>query len=81
MAGPDVFNSGGVLLSRPRERRGDVAPAHRHPAPTSDPEKNYQFGKMEGGSTGGYFAVRMKSDIIYETSHGVSSQRAARGVG
>ena len=37
--------------------------------PTSDPSKNYQFGSMEGGSTGGYFAVRMKSDIIYETSY------------
>jgi alanine dehydrogenase len=34
--------------------------------PTSDPTKNYQFGSMEGGSTGGYFAVRMKSDVIYE---------------
>jgi ornithine cyclodeaminase/alanine dehydrogenase-like protein (mu-crystallin family) len=38
--------------------------------PTSDPEKNYQFGSMEGGSTAGYFAVRMKSDIIYEASYG-----------
>lgn len=37
--------------------------------PTSDPNKNYQFGSMEGGSTSGYFAVRMKSDIIYETSY------------
>jgi hypothetical protein len=24
---------------------------------------------MEGGSTRGYFAVRMKSDIIYETQY------------
>jgi ornithine cyclodeaminase/alanine dehydrogenase-like protein (mu-crystallin family) len=38
--------------------------------PTSDPDKNYQFGSMEGGSTGGYFAVRMKSDVIYETGRG-----------
>jgi alanine dehydrogenase len=37
--------------------------------PTSDPKKNYQFGSMEGGSTKGYFAVRMKSDVIYETSY------------
>jgi alanine dehydrogenase len=37
--------------------------------PTSDPAKNYQFGSMEGGSTSGYFAVRMKSDIIYETNY------------
>ena len=35
--------------------------------PTSDPAKNYQWGTMEGGSTAGYFAIRMKSDVIYET--------------
>ena len=34
--------------------------------PTSDPARNYQWGTMEGGSTAGYFAIRMKSDIIYE---------------
>ena len=37
--------------------------------PTSDPAKNYQWGTMEGGSTGGYFAIRMKSDIVYETRY------------
>ncbi|HKD27278.1 MAG TPA: hypothetical protein VKC66_15425 [Xanthobacteraceae bacterium] len=37
--------------------------------PTSDPTKSYQFGSMEGGSTEGYFAVRMKSDVIYETTY------------
>jgi alanine dehydrogenase len=37
--------------------------------PTSDPAKTYQFGSMEGGSTQGYFAVRMKSDVIYETAY------------
>ena len=37
--------------------------------PTSDPAKNYQFGSMEGGSTRGYFAIRMKSDVVYETSY------------
>jgi alanine dehydrogenase len=37
--------------------------------PTSDPGKTYQFGSMEGGSTEGYFAVRMKSDVIYETAY------------
>jgi ornithine cyclodeaminase/alanine dehydrogenase-like protein (mu-crystallin family) len=43
--------------------------------PTSDPAKNYQWGTMEGGSTGGYFAIRMKSDIIYEQSYnGVLTQ-------
>src|SRR5262249_61251366 len=36
--------------------------------PTSDPTKNYQFGSMEGGSTEGYFAVRIKSDVIFETT-------------
>ncbi len=43
--------------------------------PTKDPEKNYQWGTMEGGSTKGYFAIRMKSDVIYETSYnGVRTQ-------
>jgi len=37
--------------------------------PTRDPARNYQWGTMEGGSTGGYFAIRMKSDIIYETRY------------
>ena len=36
--------------------------------PTDDPTKLYQWGTMEGGSsTSGYFAIRMKSDIVYET--------------
>src|SRR5438309_9654132 len=35
--------------------------------PTSDPAKNYQWGTMEGGSTAGYFAIRMKSDVVFET--------------
>jgi ornithine cyclodeaminase/alanine dehydrogenase-like protein (mu-crystallin family) len=37
--------------------------------PTSDPSKTYQWGTMEGGSTEGYFAIRMKSDVIYETEY------------
>jgi alanine dehydrogenase len=37
--------------------------------PTSDPAKTYQFGSMEGGSTEGYFAVRMKSDVTFETAY------------
>jgi ornithine cyclodeaminase/alanine dehydrogenase-like protein (mu-crystallin family) len=37
--------------------------------PTSDPAKNYQWGSMEGGSPAGYFAVRMKSDVVYEQSY------------
>jgi len=43
--------------------------------PTSDPTRNYQWGTMEGGSTAGYFAIRMKSDIIYEREYnGVITQ-------
>src|ERR671919_2738721 len=43
--------------------------------PTGDPARNYQWGTMEGGSTAGYFAIRMKSDIIYETEYkGVVTQ-------
>ena len=38
--------------------------------PTSDPAKTYQWGTMEGGSTGGYFAIRMKSDVVYEQRRG-----------
>jgi ornithine cyclodeaminase/alanine dehydrogenase-like protein (mu-crystallin family) len=37
--------------------------------PTRDPEKFYQWGSMEGGSTGGYFAIRMKSDVVYEREY------------
>ena len=33
--------------------------------PSPDPQKNYQWGTMEGGSTRGYFAIRMKADMIY----------------
>jgi len=43
--------------------------------PTHDPSKNYQWGTMEGGSTGGYFAIRMKSDVIFEQTYaGVTTQ-------
>jgi alanine dehydrogenase len=43
--------------------------------PTKDPDKVYQWGTMEGGSTGGYFAIRMKSDIVYERDYaGVRTQ-------
>lgn len=37
--------------------------------PTSDPAKMYQWGTMEGGSASGYFAIRMKSDVIYEREY------------
>ena len=43
--------------------------------PTRDPAKFYQWGSMEGGSTGGYFAIRMKSDVVYEGHYeGVRTQ-------
>jgi alanine dehydrogenase len=39
--------------------------------PTDDPAKLYQWGTMEGGSSSsGYFAIRMKSDVTYETEYG-----------
>ncbi len=38
--------------------------------PTSDPSKMYRWGTMEGGSSvSGYFAIRMKSDIVYEQEY------------
>ncbi|HXG51996.1 MAG TPA: ornithine cyclodeaminase family protein [candidate division Zixibacteria bacterium] len=37
--------------------------------PTRDPEKLYQWGTMEGGSVSGYFAIRMKSDVVYEEEY------------
>ena len=37
--------------------------------PTQDSPKIYQWGTMEGGSTSGYFAIRMKSDVIYEQEY------------
>jgi ornithine cyclodeaminase/alanine dehydrogenase-like protein (mu-crystallin family) len=37
--------------------------------PTKDPKKVYQWGTMEGGARDGYFAIRMKSDIIYEQEY------------
>lgn len=43
--------------------------------PTSDPSRCYQWGTMEGGSTAGYFAIRMKSDIVLEQTYaGVRTQ-------
>src|SRR5512147_2410571 len=45
--------------------------------PTSDPAKTYRWGTMEGGSTAGYFAIRMKSDVVYERAHegGVTEEK------
>ncbi|HET9577977.1 MAG TPA: hypothetical protein VFP44_09135 [Usitatibacter sp.] len=38
--------------------------------PTRDPARVYQWGTMEGGSTRGYFAMRLKSDVVYEVEEG-----------
>jgi ornithine cyclodeaminase/alanine dehydrogenase-like protein (mu-crystallin family) len=38
--------------------------------PTNHAGKVYQWGTMEGGSTRGYFAMRLKSDIVYEVERG-----------
>ena len=38
--------------------------------PTKDPSRFYQFGTMEGGSTRGYFGIRMKSDVIWYDEYG-----------
>lgn len=37
--------------------------------PTADPDRYYQWGTMEGGAVASYFAIRMKSDIVYETEY------------
>lgn len=43
--------------------------------PTGTPGRSYQWGTMEGGSTSGYFAIRMKSDVVYEQEYnGVRTQ-------
>lgn len=37
--------------------------------PTKIPGRFYQWGTMEGGSTSGYFAIRMKSDVLEEQEY------------
>ncbi len=37
--------------------------------PTADPERYYQWGTMEGGAIASYFAIRMKSDVVYEKEY------------
>ena len=44
--------------------------ANRYPDSHSGAGLTYQWGTMEGGSTRGYFAIRMKSDIMYEREYG-----------
>lgn len=43
--------------------------------PTETAGKTYQWGTMEGGSTRGYFAIRMKSDVLtQETRNGIPTE-------
>jgi alanine dehydrogenase len=51
------------------DRRAVCRPRIDIQIPTQDPAKIYQWGTMEGGSTSGYFAIRMKSDVIYEQEY------------
>jgi ornithine cyclodeaminase/alanine dehydrogenase-like protein (mu-crystallin family) len=51
------------------ERRAVCRPRIDIQIPTADPAKIYQWGTMEGGSMSGYFAIRMKSDVIYEQEY------------
>ena len=37
--------------------------------PTQNPQEIYQWGTTEGGSSSGYFAIRMMSDVRYESEH------------
>jgi ornithine cyclodeaminase/alanine dehydrogenase-like protein (mu-crystallin family) len=48
------------------EGRGICRPRIDVRIPTQDPAKTYRWGTMEGGGASGYFAIRMKSDIVYE---------------
>ncbi|HUY01784.1 MAG TPA: hypothetical protein VMV33_00730 [Rhodocyclaceae bacterium] len=49
--------------------------------PTATPGRFYQWGSMEGGSTAGYFAIRMKSDVVYEQEYnGVRTNEKFAGV-
>jgi ornithine cyclodeaminase/alanine dehydrogenase-like protein (mu-crystallin family) len=51
------------------EGRGICRPRIDIGIPTGEEGQLYRWGTMEGGSTRGYFAIRMKSDIIhYETA-------------
>lgn len=48
--------------------------------PTRQPGHFYQWGTMEGGSTSGYFAIRIKSDVVYEQEYqGVRTQEKFAG--
>ena len=49
--------------------------AHRCADPDSRTNKIYQWGTMEGGSTSGYFAIRMKSEYLRARVSGAITQK------
>ncbi len=51
-------------------RQGVCRPRIDLQIPTSDENKTYQWGTMEGGSIRGYFAIRMKSDVLTQEMRG-----------
>src|SRR5439155_17259468 len=52
------------------EQEGVCRPRIDIRIPTATPGRVYQWGTMEGGSTSGYFAIRMKSDVLEEHEYG-----------
>ncbi|MFM1815076.1 MAG: hypothetical protein RLZ98_1771 [Pseudomonadota bacterium] len=52
------------------EKQGVCRPRIDIQIPTPEADKTYQWGTMEGGSTRGYFAIRMKSDVLVQENRG-----------
>lgn len=47
-----------------------TGPRYNVRIPTREPERTYAWGSMDGGSSESeYFAIRMKSDVLYEHSY------------
>ncbi len=52
------------------EGRGVCRPRIDIRIPTQDAAKTYRWGTMEGGGMSGYFAIRVKSDVVYQERSG-----------
>jgi ornithine cyclodeaminase/alanine dehydrogenase-like protein (mu-crystallin family) len=50
--------------------RGVCRPRIDMRIPTGDPSRTYRWGTMEGGSSARYFAIRLKSDVVFEDRSG-----------
>jgi len=50
-------------------RESGLPAAHRHPHPDARSREVLPVGQHGGGSTAGYFAIRMKSDVVYEREY------------